>query len=62
MPLHCDKTFWFMAAPIAPSSRRLSIKGRCCERDSGYKTHLVKRLGLLQAHYKNDDKLEGIPK
>jgi hypothetical protein len=39
-----------------------SIKGRCYERDNGYKTHRAKRLGLLQGHYKNDDNLEGIRK
>jgi hypothetical protein len=44
------------------SSRRLSIKGCCYERDNGYKTHRAKRSCLFQAHYKNDDNLEGIRK
>ena len=39
-----------------------SIKGCCYERGNGYKTHRAKRSCLFQAHYKNDDKLEGIPK
>src|SRR6266850_6963963 len=42
--------------------RRLSIKGRCYERDNGHKTHRAKRSCLLQGHYKNDDNLAGIRK
>src|SRR6266850_5068347 len=42
--------------------RRLSIKGRCYERDNSHKTHRAKRSCLLQGHYKNDDNLEGIRK
>src|SRR5262245_35805247 len=44
-------------------SCRLSITGRCYERDNSYKTHLAKRSGLFQAHYMNADWLvEGIRK
>jgi hypothetical protein len=39
-----------------------SFNRSCYERDNGYKTHQAKRSCLLQAHYKNDDNLQRIPK
>jgi len=47
----------FFPAFIASSFNRF-----CYERDNGYKTHRAKRSCLFQAHYKNDDNLEGIRK
>src|SRR6266487_3172595 len=39
-----------------------SFNRSCYERDNGYKTHRAKRSCLFQAHYKNDDNLEGTRK
>src|SRR6266542_208978 len=47
----------FFPAFIASSFNR-----SCYERDNGYKTHRAKRSCLFQAHYKNDDNLEGTRK
>jgi hypothetical protein len=54
----------FDAAPVCfPDFIASSFNPSCYERDNGYKTHLAKRLGLLQGHYKNDYSLvEGIRK
>ena len=48
---------------LQPDTLIASFFNRSCyERDNGHKTHRAKRSCLFQAHYKDDDNLEGIRK